>query len=148
MFLILQNVVLVKGQQKAPISKCTNGAHSVCYVQRLFWGVLQHDNSKWTHFMSTYENESRVRPNTCEKLLWNTLKPDLVACAISYSADSTHAQYITIIISHFLLVKQILMLKHFLSQSFFINHLCFTIPSDKECKWFLQHLFTVMNNYI
>lgn len=46
MFLILQNVVLVKGQQQAPISKCTNGARSVWYVHHLFLGVLQHNNSK------------------------------------------------------------------------------------------------------
>lgn len=44
--------------------------------------------------MPTFENESRVTPSTCEKLLGNKLKPDLVAHAVGYSANSTHAQYI------------------------------------------------------
>lgn len=52
--LILQNIVLVKGQQKAPFSKCINGV--LWYMQHLFWDVLQHDNSKWAYFMSIYEN--------------------------------------------------------------------------------------------
>lgn len=47
MVLILLNVVLVKGQLKAPFSKCTNGV--LWYMQHLFWDVLQHGDSKWAY---------------------------------------------------------------------------------------------------